>query len=107
MAQGPSRRLTGRPIDAQEALTFGLASVVPEGKAREAAEQLAHELARFAQTCLQADRHSSYRQWGDTIENARRFEGREGKRPLVEEAGSRVQRFADGSGRGDTFSHSA
>ncbi|MBD5633592.1 MAG: enoyl-CoA hydratase/isomerase family protein, partial [Candidatus Eremiobacteraeota bacterium] len=100
--------LTGRPVDAEEALAFGLANrVVPQGQAREAAERLAREIARFPQTCMRTDRASSYRQWGATVEGALRFEGREGERPLLEEAGSGAQRFADGSGRGGTFSDTA
>jgi enoyl-CoA hydratase len=52
--------LTGRALDAQEALAFGLANrVVPRGTARAAAEQLATELARFPQAALLADRRSA------------------------------------------------
>jgi enoyl-CoA hydratase len=100
--------LTGRPVDAREAHAFGLANrIVPQGHARQTAEQLAHDLARFPQMCLQTDRASSYRQWGESVEAALRFEGREGERPLLEEAGSGAQRFADGSGRGGSFGDQA
>src|SRR5215469_5222385 len=52
--------LTGRPVTAQEALTMGLANrVVPHGKAREAAEQLAADLAALPQTCMRNDRLSA------------------------------------------------
>src|SRR5262245_31242933 len=52
--------MTGRPVDAQEALQFGLANrVVPSGTAREAAEALAAELAALPQTCLRNDRLSA------------------------------------------------
>ena len=41
--------ITGRPVDAQEALRIGLANeVVPEGKALERALELAHEIADAA-----------------------------------------------------------
>jgi len=57
--------LTGRPVDAEEALAMGLANrVVPAGRARAAAEQLAAEIARFPQACLRADRASALTQWG-------------------------------------------
>jgi len=52
--------LTGRGVPAAEALSMGLANrVVPRGKAREAAEQLAAELAALPQTCLRNDRLSA------------------------------------------------
>jgi enoyl-CoA hydratase len=52
--------LTGRAVGAPEALTMGLANrVVPRGQAREAAEQLAAELAALPQTCLRNDRLSA------------------------------------------------
>jgi enoyl-CoA hydratase len=57
--------LTGRPVDAREALSFGLANrVVPKGQALQAALELARQLADFPQTCLRGDRRSAYEQWG-------------------------------------------
>src|SRR5581483_9417882 len=57
--------LTGRAVDAAEALSFGLVNrVVEPGRAREAAEELAHELARFPQTCMREDRLSALEQDG-------------------------------------------
>jgi enoyl-CoA hydratase len=56
--------LTGRPVGAEEALAMGLVNrVVPSGQAREAAETLAAEIARFPQDCLRGDRASVYAQW--------------------------------------------
>jgi enoyl-CoA hydratase len=56
--------LTGRAVDAQEALQIGLANrVVPVGKAREEAEALARALADLPQTCLRSDRRSAYESW--------------------------------------------
>jgi enoyl-CoA hydratase len=96
--------LTGRPVDAAEALTFGLANrVVPAGQARAAAEALALDIARFPGLCMRTDRMSSYRQWGLTIEEALRFEGREGEKPLRAEARRGATRFAEGRGRGGRF----
>ena len=49
--------LTGRQVDAQEAYRMGLANrIVPQGKAREAAEALARELASHPWLCLVNDR---------------------------------------------------
>ena len=80
--------LTGRPVDADEALRIGLADrVVPRGTAREAAEALARELAGFPQATMRADRLSVYDGWleaelerGLTVldearEGAKRFRG--------------------------------
>ena len=51
--------LTGRPVDATEALAIGLVDrVVPAGGSRAAAEELAHELAALPQHCLREDRAS-------------------------------------------------
>src|SRR5262249_46617847 len=55
--------LTGRPVDADEALRIGLADrVVPDGESRAAAEALAEQIAAFPQICMRADRRSAYEQ---------------------------------------------
>jgi enoyl-CoA hydratase len=96
--------LTGRPVGAAEALGWGLANrVVPRGQAVREAQALAREMARFPQLCLRADRMSAHRQWGMTLEEALRVEGREGQRPLLEEARQGAARFAQGLGRGGSF----
>lgn len=96
--------LTGRPVEAEEALSFGLANrVVPAGKAREEAEALALQLARFPQVCMRADRMSSYQQWGQDIAEALRQEGVGGDVPLRAEAAKGAARFASGLGRGGDF----
>jgi enoyl-CoA hydratase len=57
--------LTGRKVPAAEALRIGACEhVVPDGKSREFAESMAHEIARFPQACMRADRRSAYRQNG-------------------------------------------
>src|SRR3984957_9507886 len=67
--------LTGRAVDAAEALTIGLANrVVPKGQAREAAEQLAAELAALPQQCMRSDRLSALHQWGITESDALDYE---------------------------------
>jgi enoyl-CoA hydratase len=56
--------LTGRAVAAEEALAIGLVNrVVPNGRSRDAAEELAAEIARFPQDCLRADRGSAQAQW--------------------------------------------
>lgn len=91
--------LTGRSVDAAEALAIGLADrVVPTGRAREAAETLAAELAALPQACLRADRLSALNQWGLSETDAMDAEFASMSRVSAESlAGAR--RFADGAGR--------
>ncbi len=57
--------MTGRKVDAEECLRIGLCEmVVPKGQARRAAEDMAHEIARFPQAAVRADRRSVYLQHG-------------------------------------------
>jgi enoyl-CoA hydratase len=96
--------LTGRPVEAAEALAIGLANrVVPEGGALAAARALAAEIARFPALCMRTDRMSAYRQWDFDLAEALRFEGREGGKPLRAEAGAGADLFAKGAGRGGSF----
>lgn len=63
--------LTGRPVEAIEAKHMGLANrIVPHGKSREAAEELARQIAHFPQTCMRNDRMGSYEQWDKTFKDA-------------------------------------
>jgi enoyl-CoA hydratase len=96
--------LTGRPVDAREAHDIGLANrVVPAGQAREAAERLAADLARFPQTCMRGDRMSVLEQHGLAEEVAMAGELRHGKAALAE-AVDGAARFAAGAGRHGDFS---
>ena len=57
--------ITGRPVDAQEALRIGLANeVVPEGKALERALELAHEIAALPQGAIRTDKETLLRNVG-------------------------------------------
>jgi enoyl-CoA hydratase len=51
----------------------------------------------------ETDRLSCHRQWDTTLDEALRFEGREGERPLRDEASRGAARFSSGLGRGGTF----
>jgi enoyl-CoA hydratase len=91
--------LTGRAVDAQEALAIGLANrVVPTGRSRAAAEELAAELARSPQGCMRADRLSMLRQWGHSEAEAMDFEFGSLSRVAAETIAG-AKRFADGAGR--------
>lgn len=91
--------LTGRAVDADEALAIGLANrVVPKGQSRQAAEELAAELASLPQGCLRADRLSAIHQWGRTEAEAMDVEfGSLSK--VAAETLAGAKRFADGAGR--------
>jgi enoyl-CoA hydratase len=97
--------LTGRGVDAQEALAMGLANrVVPKGHARAEAEALAARIAAFPQTCVRTDRRSAYEQHGLSIEDALRHELELGRRALTDPAMIEgASRFAGGAGRGGAF----
>ncbi len=95
--------LTGRAIGAEEALQMGLVNrVVGDGESRGAAEALAHELARFPQTCLREDRLSLLEQEGLEEQDAMGNELEHGMRSLAEvQAG--LERFRAGAGRHGSF----
>jgi enoyl-CoA hydratase len=97
--------LTGRPVDAQEALAMGLANrVVPQGQALTAALDLARQISAFPQLCMRNDRLSALKQWSLDWDEAQAFEVRVGLETL--RSGSAVEgatRFAAGQGRGGAF----
>jgi enoyl-CoA hydratase len=87
--------LTGRPVDAAEALRIGLANrVVPDGGALEAAVGLGLELAAFPQTCLREDRASVLEQDGLDEEAALANEFRHGQVSLASDTLAGATRFA-------------
>jgi enoyl-CoA hydratase len=97
--------LTGRPVDAAEAHAIGLANrVVPTGRARTAAEELAAELARFPQVCLRQDRLSALEQDGLDETDAMANEFRHGRVSLAADTVAGASRFAAGAGRHGDFS---
>jgi enoyl-CoA hydratase len=96
--------LTGRGVHAAEAQRMGLVDrVVPNGKAREAAEQLAREIAALPQACLRSDRMSALEGMSLAENEAMANEFAHGTdvlaNPGVVEG---VSRFRGGAGRGGT-----
>jgi enoyl-CoA hydratase len=93
--------LTGRLVNAQEALQMGLVNrVVPKGQARNAAEALAVELANLPQMCMRSDRQSTYDQWGKSVSDGLAGEFDLGMETLRNsDVLENVQRFVDGEGR--------
>ena len=97
--------LTGRPVGADEALSFGLANrVVAKGQSRAEAEKLAAQIARFPQTCLKGDRKSVYEQMALDFAQAMANEFAHGTATLASgESRDGAARFAAGHGRGGSF----
>ncbi|WP_067572908.1 crotonase/enoyl-CoA hydratase family protein [Nocardia acidivorans] len=92
--------LTGRAVDAAEALRIGLVTqVVPSGESRRAAEELALQLAALPQTCLRSDRMSVLEQDGLDERTAINNELHHGLKALADGALDGARRFASGAGR--------
>lgn len=92
--------LSARKVDAHEAERIGLVNrVVPVGQSRQAAEELARQIAAFPPIAMLSDRRSAYEQWSMPEaqalmnEAALSFEARQ----LEAETGARA--FAEGAGR--------
>jgi enoyl-CoA hydratase len=97
--------LTGRPVDADEALAFGLANrVVPAGEALAAAQALAREIAAFPRACMRHDRLSVKAQSGLPFDAAMKREFEFGRRTLASgESVDGAKRFSSGTGRHGSF----
>ena len=99
--------LTGRPVDAEEALTWGLANrVVANGQSKIEAEKLAREIAAFPQKCMRNDRLSVYSQMGLNINNAMASEFEFGLKTL--EGGEYLEgskTFMEGNGKHGNFNN--
>lgn len=96
--------LTGRAVPAKEAAWMGLANrVVPNGKALDAAIDLAEEIASHPQRCMRGDRRSAIEQWDLSEEEAMRNESRLGVETIESgETLAGAARFRDGAGRHGT-----
>jgi enoyl-CoA hydratase len=95
--------LTGRKVEAAEALQMGLCNrVVPHGAAREAALALAAQLAAFPHATMLADRASAYAQWDLPLPEALHQEWARG-RHCIGEGLQGAARFAAGAGRHGKF----
>ncbi len=95
--------LTGRKVEAQEALRIGLCEyVVPKDTSRTKAETLAHDISRFPQSCVRADRRSVRAQHGLSERQALRQEWWNSKAEVTKGVEG-AARFASGKGRGGDF----
>ncbi len=95
--------LTGRPVEAEEALRLGFANrVCAQGEALETALEIARGLTRFPQACMLAD-HLSARMPPADLADALRREWRSAA-AFAAEGKAGAARFAAGKGRGGDFS---
>jgi len=96
--------LTGRKVPAEECLRIGACErVVPTGTSRDAAEALAHEIARFPQACVRADRGSVYLQHGLPVRTALEREWRNSAQVVESEGVFGAGNFVSGKGRHGDF----
>jgi enoyl-CoA hydratase len=92
--------LTGRKVPAEEALRIGACEqVVADGASRAAAEAMAHDVARYPQACVRADRRSVHMQQGLSLREAMRKEWYNGAPAFQAEGAAGAARFAAGEGR--------
>jgi enoyl-CoA hydratase len=92
--------LSGRIVDADEALAMGLVTeVVAPGGHLDRGLEIAEGLARFPQDTLLADRRAAIEGLGMTLECGLALEARSG-RATLETAWRGASRFAQGEGRG-------
>jgi enoyl-CoA hydratase len=92
--------LTGRMIDAEEALAMGLLTeIVPPGAHLQRALALAEGLSRFPQRTMLADRRAAIEGLGMTLADGLALEAQAGPEVFAEGALG-AQRFASGEGRG-------
>ncbi len=97
--------MTGRKVEAEEALRIGLCEkVVARGEARAAAEAMAQEIARFPSGAMLADRRSVIAGHGLPVREALAREWEGGVHTIATEGAAGAGRFAAGKGRGGDFS---
>jgi len=97
--------LTGRPVDAEEALGMGLVNrVVEAGEARQAAEKLAAQIAAHPQVCMRSDRESAHRGFDLPLDEAMALEFRMGMKVILSgETVAGARQFSGGKGRHGKF----
>lgn len=96
--------MTGRKVPAEECHRIGLCEkVVPEGEALAAALEMAHEICRFPQEAMLADRRSIIENHGLPIREGLRREWANGIDSAINQGTTGAGRFAAGKGRSGDF----
>nr|WP_070961623.1 crotonase/enoyl-CoA hydratase family protein [Hyphomonas sp. Mor2] len=97
--------LTGRKVEAEECYKIGLCErVVEDGTALEAAQAIAHEIARFPQSTMLADRRTVIEGRHLSVRDGLKLEWANGLETLRKDGISGAGRFSDGAGRHGDFS---
>lgn len=96
--------MTGRKVSAEECYRIGLCErLVPHGQSRQEAEEMAHEIARFPQQAMLADRASIIATHGMPVQDALRHEWENGIAAIANQGIAGAGRFAGGKGRSGDF----
>ncbi len=96
--------LTGRPVDADEALAIGLANrTCAAGEARATAVALAREITAFPRTTMLADRGGVLAAFDLPLDEALLAEHDRGTAAIEQGGMADVARFTSGAGRGGSF----
>ena len=97
--------LTGRPVDAYEALSWGLVNrVVDDGQSRQVSEKLAKKIAKYPQNCMRNDRLSVLTNQGKPVVEAMQSEFEYGLKTLgTGEFLSGSDSFTNGKGKHGVF----
>lgn len=96
--------LSGRKVTAAEAMRIGMCEQLTDpGQARLAAEAMAHNIARFPQAAVRADRRSVQETYGLPVREALRREWANGVEAHFKEGAAGAARFAGGRGRHGDF----
>ena len=96
--------MTGRKVPADECYNIGLCEkVVAVGDARASAEAMAHEIAKFPQQAMLADRRSIYETHGLSVREALKVEWANGLAAVRNEGYEGAARFSSGLGRHGDF----
>jgi enoyl-CoA hydratase len=96
--------LTGRPVDATEALNIGLADrLAPAGKALAMATSLARDISQFPQLAMRADRAAAWAAFGADEATMLIAEDAGAQTAKKAEAAVGAAQFRDGRGRDGAF----
>jgi enoyl-CoA hydratase len=96
--------MTGRKVPADECYRIGLCErVVPDGSALETALSMAHEICRFPDAAMLADRASIIATRGMPVDEALRHEWAHGLNAAIQQGTRGAGRFSAGKGRSGDF----
>ena len=96
--------MTGRKVPSDECYQIGLCEkIATEGQARTVAEAMAHEITRFPQEAVRADRAAIIATRGMPVREALEYEWTNGLEAIANEGAAGAARFSAGAGRHGDF----